>query len=499
MMEDLVKNILSSNVYDVVKNTSLDKLDKMSTLLSNDIYLKREDLQPVHSFKIRGAYNKISKLSESVLKKGIIAASAGNHAQGVAYSAQQKGVKSTIVMPQTTPDIKVDSVKKLGAKVVLHGDSYDEAYEHALLLSKKESLTFIHPFDDADVIAGQGTIAKEICDVLHQDAIDYVFVPVGGGGLVAGILAYMKYVNPKIKIIAVEHEGSACLNEALTHKKRKTLDHVDIFADGVAVKQIGKLPYDIVKDHIDGVQLVTTDEICAAIKDIYDDTRAISEPAGAMSLAAIKKYVERYHLKNKCCVGLLCGANVNFHRLRHISERAEIGEKKEGLFAIKIPERKGEFLRFCKVLKKWPVTEFNYRFANTSDAHIFVGLQLKDAKKDGKGFETLFKMKGYSFSDLTDNDCAKLHVRYMVGGKAISIEHERVFRFQFPERPGALLQFLELLGTKWNISLFHYRNHGAAFGRVLVGVQVPPVTESMFFEYLDSLGYTYFDETDNVA
>ena len=349
------------------------------------------------------------------------------------------------------------------------------------------------------MIAGQGTIAKEICDVIHQDNIDYVFVPVGGGGLIAGITAYMKYINPKIKIIGVEHEGSACLQSAIKENKRVVLPYVDIFADGVAVKQIGKLPFELVKDRVDSMQLVTTDEICAAVKDIYDNIRAIAEPAGAMSLAAIKKYISKHNLKNKVCIGLLCGANVNFHRLRHISERAEIGENKEAIFAVKIPEKKGEFLRFCNILEGSSITEFNYRYSSSKDAHIFVGIQLNDAKKDKESLNVLFKENNYAFQDLTDNDCAKLHIRYMVGGKVSSLNNEKVFRFQFPERPGALLQFLEVLGSQWNITMFHYRNHGAAFGRVFVGVDIAKDTESLFFEYLDSLGYTYFDESLNKA
>ncbi|RAP34569.1 threonine ammonia-lyase, biosynthetic [Candidatus Marinamargulisbacteria bacterium SCGC AG-439-L15] len=498
-MKDLIQDILSSNIYDVVKNTPLDKLSFFSDASGNSVYLKREDLQDVHSFKIRGAYNKISMLSEAQKKKGIIASSAGNHAQGVALSAKKLSLKATIVMPITTPAIKVSSVKSYGAKVILHGDSYDEAYHFASDYAKKNDLSFIHPYDDHHVIAGQGTIAKEICDTLGKDQIDYVFIPVGGGGLVAGMAAYLKHINPKIKVIGVEHEHSACLNAALKNNKRVTLPYVDIFADGVAVKQIGKLPFDILKDKVDSMQLVTTDEICASIKDIYDNIRAIAEPAGAMSLAAIKKYTAQHGLKNKVCVGLLCGANINFHRLRHISERAEIGENKEALFAVNIPEQKGEFLRFCALLKGRSITEFNYRFTTSKEAHIFVGIQLDDAKKETDHLKTTFQQNNYAFQDLTDNDCAKLHIRYMVGGKVATLKNEKVFRFQFPERPGALLQFLEGLGSQWNITMFHYRNHGSAFGRVLVGVDISKETETQFFNYLDSLGYTYFDETMNKA
>ena len=498
-MSDLIQDILSSHVYDVVKNTPLDKLSFFSDASGNSVYLKRDDLQEVHSFKIRGAYNKIATLTDAEKEKGIIASSAGNHAQGVALSAKKLGITATIVMPITTPAIKVSSVKAYGAEVILYGDSYDEAYHFAADYAEKNDLSFIHPYDDHHVIAGQGTIAKEICDTLGHDQIDYVFIPVGGGGLVAGMAAYLKHVNPEIQVIAVEHENSACLDAALKADERVTLPYVDIFADGVAVKQIGKLPFEIVKDKIDAMQLVTTDEICAAIKDIYDNIRAIAEPAGAMSLAAIKKYITDHQLTNKVCVGLLCGANINFHRLRHISERAEIGENKEALFAVNIPEQKGEFLRFCTLLKGRSITEFNYRFTRSDEAHIFVGVQLDDAQKEKAHLNTLFEENNYAFQDLTDNDCAKLHIRYMIGGTVESLSNEKVFRFQFPERPGALLQFLEGLGSQWNITMFHYRNHGSAFGRVLVGVDISKETETAFFEYLDSLGYTYFDETQNDA
>tara|TARA_B100000131_G_scaffold276860_1_gene280323 strand:+ start:844 stop:2349 length:1506 start_codon:yes stop_codon:yes gene_type:complete len=494
MKQRIIDHILSSSVYDVAKQTDVNYLDFLSSSLGNHIYLKREDQQPVYSFKLRGAYHKISLLSDSQLSAGVVAASAGNHAQGVAYSAMKKGVQATIVMPVTTPDIKVNAVRSFGATVILHGDSYDDAYEKAQVIIKESNAVFIHPYDDLDVIAGQGTIARELLEQVSN--IDYMFIPVGGGGLLAGMAVYLKHINPAIKIIAVEPENSACLHEALQAKERVVLDHVGIFADGVAVKQIGQYPYDLVRDYVDDTVLLTTDEICAGVKDIYDSVRAIAEPAGALSLAGIKKYLQSHDIKGKTVAGILCGANINFHRLRHISERAELGEQKEALFSVAIDEKKGSFLTFCRVLKGRSITEFNYRYQHDNVAQIFVGIQLQD-NETSADFLAVLNEQGYQAVDLTYNEVAKLHLRYMIGGKPQDLNNERLYRFQFPERPNALLNFLSTLGTDYNISLFHYRNHGAAYGRVLVGIQVSQDQLSGFTALLDSIGYTFFDETDN--
>ena len=484
--------------YDIVERTPIEKLTQISAQYENTIYIKRDDCQSVHSFKIRGAYNKLLQLTEDEKKRGVIAASAGNHAQGVAISAQKLGIEPTIVMPKTTPSIKVKSVESYGARTILHGDAYDDAYQHALTLSSNTNKVFIHPYDDQEVIVGQGTIAKEILDAIDQK-IDYFFVPVGGGGLLAGILAYFKVASPSTKIIAVEPENSACLRHALDHGAPTPLDQVGIFADGVAVKQIGTLPFEIIKDHIDDTILVSTDEICASIKDIYDERRCIAEPAGALSLAGAKKYCQSKNIKNKTIMTILCGSNVNFDRLRYIAERAEIGEQKEAIFAVTIPEKKGSFLRFCNLLGHRSITEFNYRYSDTENATIFVGIELEDGEKDKLTIIDNLVTNGYSVTDLSDNEVAKLHIRYMVGGSSAKLSDEKLYRFQFPERPGALLQFLSTIGATWNISLFHYRNHGAAFGRVLAGIQVPDNDTAEFTDFLDQLGYTYFNESDNPA
>lgn len=496
MIQEILKKINTTTVYDIAKKTPVSFLKNQSKLTNNYIYLKREDEQDVFSFKIRGAYTKIASLSNEEKNKGIIAASAGNHAQGVAISAMKLKIKATIVMPATTPQIKVDAVKSYKANVVLKGDSYDDAYDHAHIIAKSNNLTFIHPYDDIDVIAGQGTIAKELHDELEN--IDYCFIPVGGGGLLAGMLTYLKEKMPKTKIIAVEPENSACFHEAYVNKKRVKLKQVGIFADGVAVKEIGKLPFELTKDKIDDCVLVTTDEICAAVKDIYDETRAIAEPAGGLSLAGIKKYTKLNNISQKNCVGILCGANINFHRLRHISERAEIGEKNEALFSIEIPEKQGSFLSFCKLLHDRFITEFNYRYHSKEKAHIFVGIQLKD-NESSSDLVNFFNVNNYTAIDLSKNEMAKLHIRYMVGGKNNTIINEKLYRFQFPERPKALLNFLSTLGSKFNISLFHYRNHGAAYGRILIGIQVEKDKEKTFNSLLKQINYVYFDETQNPA
>jgi len=497
MPAKLIEDILKARVYDVALETPLEKAYKLSARLGNDVLLKREDLQPVFSFKLRGAYNKIRQLAPRQRANGIIAASAGNHAQGVALSCKKLGIKSNIFMPKTTPKIKVDSVRALGAKVTLVGDSYDEANLNAKEYARKNQMAFIPPYDDKQVIAGQGTIAMEI--LRQADGMpDAIFVPVGGGGLIAGVAAYVKYLNPKTKIIGVEPTDAPSLHHALKAGKRVTLKQVGIFTDGAAVRQIGKEPFVIARKYVDEVVLVSIDEICAAIKDIFDDTRAITEPAGALAVAGLKKYISRTKIKHKNMVAIQSGANINFDRLRHVAERAEIGEKKEIVFAATIDERPGSFKRFCGILGKRQITEFNYRYFDARRAHIFVGVELGEHDNHVKIFEPLRKAK-IKVINLTDNEMAKQHVRYMVGGHPPPITDEILYRFEFPERPGALLDFLAGIGSKWNISLFHYRNHGAAYGRALVGVQVPPNERAAFEKYLDELAFTYQRETDNPA
>ncbi len=497
MTPKYIKKILDARIYDLVEETPLEQARIMSQRLDNRVLLKREDLQEVFSFKIRGAYNKLLNLPEEAHRRGVIAASAGNHAQGLAIGARHLGIKATIVMPETTPTIKVNAVKSYGARVVLVGDSYDEAWEHSMKLVEQYGLTYVHPFDDPDTIAGQGTVGVEI---LRQcpDPIDAIFVAVGGGGLCAGIAAYVKYVRPEVKIIAVEAEDSACLELALKTGRRGTLKQVGLFADGVAVKQIGKETFRVLKETVDEVITVSTDEMCAGIKDIFEDTRSIVEPAGALSLAGIKKYVEREGCTNKTLVGINCGANMNFDRLRYISERTETGENREAVLAVTIPERPGSFKKFCGALSKRSITEFNYRYADDSDAHIFVGVQIRSLEDRDSLFRELAQ-DNYPVADLTENELAKLHIRYMVGGHGTRVTDEVVYRFEFPERPGALMQFLTALGSRWNISMFHYRNHGAAFGRVLVGMQVPAVERTEITGILSRLGYSYWDETHNPA
>ena len=498
MPKSYLEKILRARVYDVAKETPLELAPQLSKRIANNIYLKREDLQPVFSFKLRGAYNKIIQLSDKAKKSGVIAASAGNHAQGVALSAKKLAIHSLIVMPKTTPPIKVKAVRSLGAKIILHGDSYDEACAHALTVAKEQGMTFIHPFDDPEVIAGQGTIAMELLRQ-HPDLPHAIFVPVGGGGLIAGIAAYVKSLHPQIKVIGVEPEDAPCLYRALEAGRRVTLKQVGIFADGVAVRQVGKETFRIAKACVDEVILVSTDEICAAIKDIFDDTRTIAEPAGALAVAGLKKYVEREAIEDQALIAIESGANINFDRLRHIAERAELGERREALFAVQIPEKPGSFLHFCKLLGKRSVTEFNYRYADQQTAQIFAGVELDE--EDGAREALIRRLEESHFPvvDLTDNETAKLHIRYMVGGHAHGINDERLFRFEFPERPGALLKFLSSLGKHWNITLFHYRNHGAAYGRVLLGIQIPKGEISAFRESLKALGYPYWEESDNPA
>ncbi|HEY9051862.1 MAG TPA: threonine ammonia-lyase, biosynthetic [Gammaproteobacteria bacterium] len=491
-----IEKILTARVYDVAIESPLDKARRLSERFNNNILLKREDLQPVFSFKLRGAYNKLFQLLRKGELKGVIAASAGNHAQGLALAASRLEQKAIIVMPKTTPRIKVEAVKAYGAKAVLFGDTYDEAYEHANAMAKKEGLEFIHPYDDPDVIAGQGTIGMELLRQ-YPENIDAIFIPVGGGGLIAGVAAYVKYLRPEIKIIGVEPEDAACLAVAMQKDRRIILDQVGIFADGVAVRQVGKEPFRIARKCVDAVITVSTDEICAAIKDIFDDTRSITEPAGALAVAGIKKYIEQHDAKDQTLIAINSGANMNFDRLRHVSERAELGEHREGLIAVTIPEKPGSFRKFCKTIGKRGITEFNYRYADDKDAHVFAGIQLSEGLAEMEQLVDKLREEGYPVISMTENEVAKMHVRYMVGGHAAGIENEVLYRFEFPERPGALLNFLTQIGNRWNISLFHYRNHGAAYGRVLVGLQVPKDDRSALKEFLASLGYRWWEETDN--
>jgi len=497
MAKNYLGKILTAPVYDVARETPLDPMPLLSERLGNQVLLKREDLQPVFSFKLRGAYNRMVKLTEEQRATGVIAASAGNHAQGVALSAKRMGIKATIVMPVTTPGIKVDAVRRHGGKVVLSGDAYDDACAEANRLAEEHGWTFIHPYDDPEVIAGQGTIAMEI---MRQQGtgIHAVFIPVGGGGLIAGMAAYIKTLCPAVRVIGVEPEDAPCMARALKAGRRVSLKQVGIFADGVAVRKVGKEPFRIAKSCVDEVILASSDEICAAIKDIFDDTRSIAEPAGALAIAGMKKYLARETVSGETMVAIDSGANINFDRLRHVSERAEVGERREALFAVTIPERPGSFLRFCRVVGKRGVTEFNYRYADERDAQIFVGVKM-NGQDEKEAFIVALRNKGYPVLDLTDNEMAKLHISHMVGGRASGISDERIFRFEFPERPGALLTFLQSVGRRWNISLFHYRNHGAANGQVLAGMQVPDPELNDFKSFLEGVGYDYWDESSNPA
>lgn len=498
MLETYVKKILKARVYDVAIETPVDEANVLSERLGNRILIKREDLQPVFSFKLRGAYNKISQLTDEQLKRGVITASAGNHAQGVALTGKKLGIQPVIVMPRTTPPIKVNSVKARGGKVLLHGDTYDEASEHSKKLAKEKGMTHVHPFDDPDVIAGQGTIGMEILRQVNGP-LDAVFVPVGGGGLLAGVAAYIKYVRPDIKVIGVEAEDSACMKWALEKNRRITLPEVGIFADGVAVAQAGKETFKVVRECVDGMITVSTDEICAAIKDIFNDTRSIAEPAGALAVAGLKKYVDESGVKDQTLLAIDSGANVNFDRLRHIAERAELGEKGEAILAVTIPEKPGSFKKFCAALGKRNITEFNYRYADDTDAHVFVGVQLREGDAERREIIDGLIAQEYPVVDMTDNEMAKLHVRHLMGGHAPATDNEVIFRFEFPERPGALMKFLQTLGQRWNISLFHYRNHGAAYGRVMVGFQVDAKEKKLAHEFFKKIGYPYKEETDNPA
>ncbi|MFM2109584.1 MAG: threonine ammonia-lyase, biosynthetic [Gammaproteobacteria bacterium] len=495
---EYVERILRARVYDVAIESPLDAAARLSRRLDNEILLKREDLQPVFSFKLRGAYNKVAQLSDVVAGRGVICASAGNHAQGVALAAGRRGIRAVIVMPVTTPQIKVQAVVDLGGEVVLFGDDYDSAYDHALGLARERQLAFVHPFDDPDVIAGQGTIGMEIARQTGGN-VDAVFVPVGGGGLIAGIAVYLKYVHPQIRIIGVNAADSTAMHDSLRAGERVSLPRVGIFADGVAVRRVGEEPFRLARGLVDEMILVDTDEICAGIQDIFEDTRSIVEPSGALAVAAIKKFIAREGCTGRRFVAINCGANMNFDRLRHVAERAEIGAHREALLAVEIPERPGSFLELCRTLGRRSVTEFNYRYERPAAARIFLGFGMQGGRDERNEVIAALRAAGYGVTDMTDNELAKLHVRYMVGGHPEGLTDERLFRFEFPERPGALLRFLEAVGSRWNITLFHYRNHGSDAGRVMAGIQVPEATREDFLLHLAELHYPWIDETANPA
>ena len=494
---DYLQKILTAKVYDVAVETALDEAVTLSRRLGNRVLLKREDQQPVFSFKLRGAYNKMAHLSPAERAKGVIAASAGNHAQGVALAAQRLGCQATIVMPVTTPHIKIAAVEARGAAVLLHGDSYSDAYDEAQRLQKESGATFVHPYDDPDVIAGQGTIGMEILRQC-QGPLDAIFVAVGGGGLISGIAAYIKRVRPDVKVIGVQPVDSDAMTRSVAAGKRVVLPHVGLFADGVAVKQVGRETFRLVREYVDELLTVDTDATCAAIKDVFEDTRSILEPAGALAVAGIKAWCEKHRTQGRTYVAIACGANMNFDRLRFVAERAELGEEREAIFAVTIPERPGSFREFCALLGNRSVTEFNYRYADPKVAHLFVGVETAGRKGRQELLAVLHKHRIEAY-DLSDNEMAKLHVRHLVGGHAPAAENEILYRFEFPERPGALMRFLDSMSAGWNISLFHYRNHGADYGRVLVGMQVPPSAKAEFKRFLGRLGYTYADESANPA
>ncbi len=492
------ERIRHARVYDVAIESPLDPAPRLSERLSNTILFKREDLQPIFSFKLRGAFNKLAHLPREELQRGVICSSAGNHAQGVALAAQRHGVRAVVVMPKTTPSIKIEAVEALGGEVILEGDSYDDANAYAIKLAAQQDLTIVHPFSDPDVIAGQGTIAVELLEQ-SNGVPDAVFVPIGGGGLIAGIGSYIKHHHPEIKIIGVEPVDCASMHESFRAGEVVTLDHIGTFADGAAVKRVSEETFRVALEVVDHIVLVNTDEICAAIKDVFEDSRVILEPAGALAVAGLKRYVETEGCRDQTLVTLNCGANMNFDRLRHVSERAELGEHREALIAVELPERPGAFLDFCGTIGARNITEFNYRYAAGDTARVFAGIGLSSGRKEAETLISALEAKGYPVLDLTDNELAKLHVRHMVGGRVASLEDEVLYRFEFPERPGALLKFLQAVGTCWNISLFHYRNHGSDFGRVLAGIQLPEGDRDNFSSHLDGLGYAYWNETDNPA
>lgn len=497
MNSDYLERILTARVYDVAQESPLEYAPYLSARLKNKLLLKREDMQSVFSFKLRGAYNKMAHLPPDALKQGVIAASAGNHAQGVALAARQLGTTATIVMPITTPQVKVDAVAARGGNVVLHGDTYDDACAYARQLGVDKNLTFIHPFDDPDVIAGQGTIGMEILRQ-YQQPIHAIFVAIGGGGLISGIAAYIKRLRPEIKIIGVEPVDADAMYQSLAAGYRVCLPQVGLFADGVAVREVGAETFRLCQQYVDEVILVDTDDTCAAIKDVFQDTRSILEPAGALAIAGAKAYVERERIEGETLVAIACGANMNFDRLRFVAERAELGERREAIFAVTIPEARGSFRKFCECLGTRNLTEFNYRITNENKAYIFVGVQIQN-RADAAEIVTNFEQNGFDTIDLTDDELAKMHLRHMVGGKSPLADNELLYRFEFPERPGALIKFLNCMSPNWNISLFHYRNNGADYGRIAVGMQVPPDEISEWQQFLSSLGYRYWDESQNPA
>jgi threonine dehydratase len=498
MSSNYLDRILNARVYDVAIETPLEPAARLSRRIGNKVLFKREDLQSVFSFKLRGAYNKLAQLTADEIARGVICSSAGNHGQGVALAAGKFATRAVVVMPVSTPAIKINAVRELGGDVILHGETYDDAYAKAVELARDDGLTFIHPFDDPDVIAGQGTIGLEILRQ-HQGAIDAVFAPIGGGGLIAGISLCIKAQSPTTHVIGVEPEDSASMQAAFAAGAPVTLDHVGIFADGVAVRRVGDETFRVCRENVDEIILVNTDEICAAIQDIFEDTRTIVEPAGALAVAGLKRYVSTNDSRDMTFVAVNCGANINFDRLRHIAERAALGEQREALLAVEIPERKGSFMAFCEALGKRNITEFNYRYGDNTNARIFVGVELTQGKPERQKIVRELEKSGYPVLDLSEDEMAKLHIRHMVGGLAVGIRDERLYRFEFPERPGALLTFLAAIGNRWNISLFHYRNHGSDYGRVLAGVQVPETDLEEFDRHLQELGYPYWDESHNPA
>ena len=487
-----------ARVYDIAGRTDLDYAPLVSNATGNHVWLKREDQQPVFSYKIRGAYNLIASLDGPERARGVIAASAGNHAQGVALAAARLGIRATLVMPKTTPEIKVNAVRRHGARIVLYGNTYDDARAHAKKLSAREGGIYVPPYDHPLIIAGQATVGVEIMQQLSATP-DAVFVPVGGGGLIAGIALHLKSIDPDIRVIGVESDEAPCMHHALVAGRRVELEHVGIFVDGAAVKQAGAEPFRICRELVDEVLLVNNDEICAAVKDTFEDTRAIPEPAGALALAGLKQYVHANKITDRNLVAIFSGANINFDRLRHIAELAALGEQREALLCVSIPERPGSFRALCHQFGSRRITEFNYRYADSRDAYVFAGVQLRQGSEERENLIAQLELKGYQVTDLSGDEVAKMHIRYMVGGHAPGLGHELLYRFEFPERAGALLHFLNGLGDRWNISLFHYRNHGAAYGRVLIGLQVPPDQRPDFQAFLDRLGYVYAEETGNPA
>ncbi|MFB2979802.1 threonine ammonia-lyase, biosynthetic [Microseira sp. BLCC-F43] len=497
MLCDYLVSILTARVYDVAQETALEYAPNLSTRLNNKLLLKREDMQSVFSFKLRGAYNKMAQLPPDLLAQGVIAASAGNHAQGVALGARQLGTRAIIVMPVTTPQVKINAVKARGGEVVLHGDTYDDAYAYARQLEAEKGLTFIHPFDDPDVIAGQGTIGMEILRQ-YQKPIHAIFVAIGGGGLISGIGAYVKRLRPEIKIIGVEPVDADAMYQSLKAGKRVRLSQVGLFADGVAVREVGEETFRLCQQYVDEIIRVDTDDTCAAIKDVFEDTRSIVEPAGALAIAGAKAYVEREQIVGETLVAVACGANMNFDRLRFVAERAELGERREAIYAVTIPEEPGSLRQFCDCLGKRNLTEFSYRIADEKEAHIFIGVQIQN-RNDATKLAQTFEDCGFKTLDLTDDELTKLHLRHMVGGRSALAHHELFYRFEFPERPGALMKFVGSMSPNWNISVFHYRNNGADYGRIVVGIQVPPDEMQQWQAFLDTLGYQYWDESNNPA